>query len=167
MLKRVANYLQRGIFPASRVGRIIGAGLLIVLMLLTVVDVVLRHFFDSPIPGTLELIELNLGVIVFLSLAFCAVQRGHVVVDVVVMRFPQRAQESISAIVYLGSTGMLGVMSWQLFLHAMRVRDMSQISTILGIEIYPFVLIAILGSILLTLVFFIQFLSTLAEVRRQ
>ena len=41
MFENAANYLQRGIFPASRVGRIIGAGLLVVLVLHTVADVIL------------------------------------------------------------------------------------------------------------------------------
>ena len=167
MFENAANYLQKGIFPASRVGRIIGAGLLVVLVLLTVSDVVLRHFFNAPIPGTLELIELGLGVIVFLSLAFCAFQKGHVVVDVVVMQFSKRAQVIITAIMYLCSAGMIGVISWQLFLHAMRMLDMSRVTAILRISVYPYAFIAFIGSALLALVFFIHFLFTLAEARRQ
>ena len=167
MLKRVTDYSLKGIFPASRLGVSIGAGLLVILALLTVADVVLRRFFNSPIPGTAELTELGLGIIVFLALALCALQDSHVVVDVVVSRFPKRAQASIGAVMDFCSAWLLGLMSWQLFLYAMRVRDMGQTSTILGIESYPFVLIAILGSALLTLLFFVQFLFALAEVRRR
>lgn len=167
MLERAAYYLQKGIFPASRVVGSIGVGLLIVLVLLTVADVVLRRFFDSPIRGYLELTEFILGIIVFLTLAYCAVQGGHIVVDVLVSRFPQRTQASIGAIVHFCSAGILGLISWQLFLHAMRVRDMGEISAILGIWLYPFVFIAALGTILLAMVFLIQSLYALAEVRKQ
>ncbi|MBA7670288.1 hypothetical protein ES703_78433 [subsurface metagenome] len=62
---------------------------------------------------------------------------------------------------------MFGLISWQLFLYALRLQSMNQITAILGIEFYPFVFIAVLGSLLLTLVFFIQFLYILGGVRRQ
>lgn len=68
--------------------------------------------FDSPIPGSLELTEFLLGIIVFLTLAYCAIEGGHIVVDVVVSRFLQRTQASIGAIVYFCSAGMLGLISW-------------------------------------------------------
>ncbi len=167
MFESAASYLKRVIDPASRAGRVIGAVLLVVLVLLTVADVVLRHFFNSPIHGTLEITELNLSIIVFLSLAYCAVKGTHVVVDVVVNQFSERIQTGLSAFVYFCSAATLGVLSWQLSLYALKLQDMNRVSAILRLPAYPFAIIAVIGCALLALAFFMHFLYTMAEARKQ
>lgn len=166
-LKDSLNYLQKGIFSASHIGAIIAMALLVLMVLLIVADVNLRRFFDAPIAGSFEVTRLILGTVVFFALAYCAVQGGHIVVDVVVSRFPQRAQSSIALIIHLCSVVIMGLISWQLFLHAMKVKDMGEVTAIWEIWLYPFVFLAALGSTLVTIVFLIQFLHAVSGVRRQ
>ena len=137
------------------------------LVVLTVADVILRRFFDAPIAGTFELSKLMLGIIVFFTLAYCAVHGGHIVVDVIVSRFPRRAQSSISIIIHLCSVVIMGLISWRLFLHAMKVQDMGEVTAILEVWLYPFVFLAALGSTLITIVFLIQLFHSVSEVRRR
>jgi TRAP-type C4-dicarboxylate transport system permease small subunit len=166
-LKDSLNYLQKGIFSASRIGAIIAIGFLVLLVILTVADVILRRFFNAPIAGAFELSRLILGIIVFFTLAYCAVHGGHIVVDVFVSRFSRRAQSSISIFIHLCSVGIMGVISWQLFLHAMRVQGMGEVTAIWEIWISPFVFLAALGSTLLTIVFLVQLFHAVSEVGRQ
>lgn len=161
------NCLQKGIFSASRVSAIVAAGFLVLLVLLTVADVFLRRFLNAPVAGSFELSRLILGIIVFFTLAYCAVQGGHVVVDVLVSRFPRRAQSSVGLIIHLFSVVIMGLISWQLFLHAVKLKDAGEVTAIWEIWIYPFVFLAALGSTLLTIVFLIQLLQAVSEVRRQ
>ena len=167
MLRRFASWLERGLFAGSQVTNKIAMGLLPVMMLLTVADVFLRRFLGSPIKGTVELTEFALGIVVFLALAQCAVERGHVVVDVLVSRFPQRTRASIDAIMVFFSAGMSGLISWRLFLYAMRVQYMGEVSASLGIWLWPFVFIAGVGFILLSVVYLIQLVYALREVLRR
>ena len=167
MLGRVARHFQQGIFSASYVSSIIAMVLLVLLVLLTVADVILRHFFDAPIGGAFEISRLILGIVIFFALAYCAVKGGHIVVDVVVSRFPRRAQSSIGLMIHLFSVVIMGLISWQLFLHTIKLKGVGEVTAIWEIPVYPFVFLAALGSTLLTIVFLIQLIHTVPEVRRQ
>ena len=65
------------------------------------------------------------------------------------------------------SVVITGVISWRLFLHAIKVQDMGEVTAVWEIWLYPFVFLAAIGSTLFTMVFIIQFLHAVSEVRRQ
>lgn len=161
------NRSQKGIFSASHVGAIVAAGFLVILVLLTVADVFLRRFLNAPVAGSFEISKLILGIIVFFTLAYCAVQGGHIVVDVLVSRFPQRAQSRVGLTIQIFSAVITGLISWQLFFHAVKVKDAGEVTAIWDIWIYPFVFLAALGSALLTIVFLIQSLQAVSGIRKQ
>ncbi|MFC1846017.1 TRAP transporter small permease [Chloroflexota bacterium] len=158
--------IQKAIFSASRVASYIAMVLLVLLVLLTVADVILRRFFDVPIAGTFEVTTLILGTVVFFSLAYCAVHGSHIAVDIVVLRFSKRTRAIVGTIIDLLSVGIMGLISWRLFLHAIRAQEMGETTAIWEISLYPFVYAAALGSLLLTGVLLIQLLHTIAEVRK-
>lgn len=54
---------------------------LIVLVALTVCDVLGRNFMNSPVPGTTELSEICLAVVVFLGFPGLALRKAHIMVD--------------------------------------------------------------------------------------
>jgi len=164
-LKDSLTNLQRGIFSASNTGALIAIVLLVLLVLLTVVDVIMRRFLNAPIGGTFELTRIILGTIVFFSLAYCAVKGGHIVVDVLVTRFPQWAQSSVRIIIHLLSVVIMLVISWRLFAHAVKMASVGEVTAIWNIPVYPFVLLAGLGSTLATIVFLIQLFHTITEAR--
>jgi TRAP-type C4-dicarboxylate transport system permease small subunit len=166
-LKDSLSNIQKGIFSASRVSAYIAMVLLVLLVLLTVADVVMRRFFNAPIAITMDISKLTLGTIVFLSLAYCAVHGSHIVVDLIVSRFSQRTQSIIGTVIYMLSVVLMGILSWRLFLLAIRVKDMGETTVIWDIPTYPFVFLAALGSTLLTLVFLVQFFYIMRGVRKQ
>lgn len=85
------------------------------LMLYIVLDVILRYF-DRPLLGTPEMVELIMVVIVFSGIAYTDVQRGHIAVDVVVERFGKRTQAIIDCVVYAISLLYIVIVVWQSFL---------------------------------------------------
>ncbi len=166
MLERAANLLKRGVFPASRVFSGIGVGILILMVLLILAEILARRVLNEPIAGTFELTSLALILVVFLTLAYCAAKGGHIEMEILTVRFPKRLRAIIDSLMRILTTVMLGVATWQLIALAMKVQRMGQTSGLLKIDIYPFLYIAALGSILLTLVYLIQFLSSLNEVKK-
>jgi TRAP-type C4-dicarboxylate transport system permease small subunit len=161
MLEKITCYLHKLTFPSSRVFGIAGAWLLPVLVVVTVADVVMRRFFNSPIPGAFEISGLILGIVVFLTLAYCAIDGGHVEVDLLVTRFSLKMQRGIVSVMYFLSAILLGLMTWQLFELAVRVMDMNESTVILSIRLYPFLFIAAIGIALLALVFLVLALKNL------
>jgi TRAP-type C4-dicarboxylate transport system permease small subunit len=68
---------------AARVFGYLAAFFLAAMMLLTVADVLLRAFFDRPIRGMLELVELGLACTIFIALPAVFLRDEHLVVDVI------------------------------------------------------------------------------------
>jgi TRAP-type transport system small permease protein len=104
-----------------RLSRIIGyvaTSFMIVLMLLTVADVVLRYFFNSPITGTTEISRLLMVVIVFPALGWAAIDRGHIRVDLIVIQFSKRTQALIHAVTLIIALVTYGFITWRSFLES-------------------------------------------------
>ncbi|WP_163557824.1 TRAP transporter small permease [Halomonas sp. NO4] len=81
----------------QHVGRVMQMGLegvagatLFAMMLLTTADVAGRFFFNSPILGAVELTQLMLAAVVFLSLPVVCWREEHVSVDLLDAIFPSR-----------------------------------------------------------------------------
>jgi hypothetical protein len=72
---------------------------------------------------------------------------------------PAKTQIILDIVVYFLSWVMMGTISWQLINRALTVKADHEMSTILYIPTFPFVLVAGLGCTLLTLVFFTQSLD--------
>ncbi|MFH1647263.1 MAG: TRAP transporter small permease [Chloroflexota bacterium] len=91
---------------------IIGVVTLAGLMLLTVSDVVLRFFFTKPIQGSLEVTELLMIVMVYPGLAWVAVRRMNIKVDLLVNRFSPRAQGIFDTVTCLISLAVAVLIAW-------------------------------------------------------
>lgn len=78
---------MKRIYSISKAFCIAGSSLILPLTVLTVADVFLRYFFNSPIRGVTDLTEFVLVIIVFPSLSWCALSGTHVSVDIVVSHF--------------------------------------------------------------------------------
>ncbi|OGO23473.1 MAG: hypothetical protein A2144_00140 [Chloroflexi bacterium RBG_16_50_9] len=143
----------------SRALGYVATGLLLPMMLLTAVDVFLRFAFNRPIIGTPEITKLIM-VCLPLSLAWCALQKRHVVVDVLMSRFPQRVQAIVNIITLIIGLGAIGFMTWRAFVLSLFVLKFRYIASILmPVPEFPFYWIFILGSTML----FLALLSLLIQ----
>ena len=167
MLEKAAEYMRKVVFPVSRILGDVSMIPIVFMTLLIVVDVLSRRFFNAPIKGSRDMTELAFSISVFLSLAWCAVKGGHVDLDVLVMRFPKGLRLRVEVVILLLTTAMLGVLSWQLIVYGVRLQNMNQETAVLSIPVYPFLYLAALGSIFLTLVYLINFISSLGNAVRR
>ena len=147
---------------ATRVSYI-GQAILMVMVLLVVVDVILRRFFNSPLPWSLEVIQVMLVVVVFFSIAYCGVQKAHVSIDVFISRVPQKARYVINIITHILGIIILAYMAWGGLISGIdRIND-HQVTGILPIPIYPFAFIVAFGCLLLALVLLVQLLNIILK----
>ena len=131
----------------NRAMNFVAMAVLCLMMLLTTIDVLGRYLFDKPVQGTFELTEIMLVTIVFCSLAFCQFSKGHISVDIVVKHFSQKIQKIIQTLNYFVTIMVLVLIAWMSFQNGMMVRESKQVTMILGIPIYPFVLVVSLGAL--------------------
>jgi TRAP-type C4-dicarboxylate transport system permease small subunit len=84
------------------------------MVLLTVADVVLRTFFNYPIRGMLELIELGLACTIFIALPAVFLRDEHLVVDVIDHMARPAAIRALKLVGTAVSFVVLAVMTWHM-----------------------------------------------------
>ncbi|MBX9591388.1 MAG: TRAP transporter small permease [Hyphomonadaceae bacterium] len=78
---------------------------------LVVASVIGRKFFNSPINGDFELVQMATAIAIFSFLPYCQARRGNIVVDTFMTWLPRRAIDIVDAvwdIVYAGMMGLIG-----------------------------------------------------------
>lgn len=138
----------------------IAAAALIIMMLLTTLDVILR-LFKSSVPGTYEIIGLLGAVVTSFSLGYTSVEKGHIAVDFLVMRFSPKAQALIGSANAILATVLFGIITWQSLLYGIDLLKKGQVSPTIQIPMYPFVFGIAAGCGILTLVLVVEFLHGL------
>ncbi len=162
-IKKVANALERAITPIIPVIGNIGAFVIAIAMFLTVADVFGRRFLNHPVSGSYEISEMLLVIVIFSTIAYCQLLRGHVTIDLLVARLNQKAQDIINSIVYIVFLATFGILSWQLYVYAVEVFKQNWVTGTILLPVYPFAFIASIGCALLCLVVFMHLTMFLAK----
>lgn len=121
------------------------------MMLLTVGNILLRIIW-KPIVGTYDYVEFIGATLVAFAIAYCAVRKGHISVELVVTRFPQRIQGIIGTIVGVLSLGIFGLVTWQSLLYATDAFRQGDVSMGALKPFYPYIYAMAFGTALLCLV---------------
>ena len=151
-LDKVAKFIGRISNPAAKITNYAGAAVLTSMMLLTGFDVTLRYIFNKPIRGSYELTEFLMSLVVALGLAYCAMEKGHVRVDLVVSRLSTRSQAVMNFIASLVFLIMFILITWQSVYRAQAMIQAHLTSNVLYIPSFPFVFVLTFGSAVLCLV---------------
>ena len=128
--------------------------ILTALMLFTVIDVVLRYFFNAPFRGSLEATEFAMALIVFLSLAYCGWTGGHIAVDLLERQLSRPSLRLLPAAMTFVGGCLFALIAWQMVIET--GHSWSQMSNMLRVRQWPFKLVAAFGSGMFALVLFIQ-----------
>lgn len=83
---------MKTIYGTAKTLHYIAAAGLLVLMMLQVINMIGRYFFNSPLQGTTDLGSYMLLVITALGLGWAALERRHISVGLVMDLFPSRVQ---------------------------------------------------------------------------
>ena len=110
---------------------------LLLLMLLTTADVVLR-IFGRPILGTYELVCF-IGVLVFgFSLPYTSWIRQHIFVDFVIQKFSVRVQNGFNIATRSVTIVLFFWIGWNMFKFAAALHGSEEVSSVLHMPFYPF-----------------------------
>ncbi len=166
-LSKAADLLNRLVRPASGALHSIGISVLGLMMLLTAADITLHYVFNRPIVGSFDLSEYMMAIVVSFSLAYCAIMKGHVKVDMVVSRLPQRVQAIINSITGFVGFGLFSLVTWQCFVYMKLLFASKVTSSVLHIPPYPFAALVGFGSAWLTLALLADFFDSLSKAVRR
>jgi TRAP-type mannitol/chloroaromatic compound transport system permease small subunit len=81
-------------------------------MLICVADVIGTNFLDYPVPGTLEITESTMVLIVFGALAFTQEKRGHIRVEILHGYMSRRVQSFFDFVTHLLAFVFFVLLAW-------------------------------------------------------
>jgi TRAP-type C4-dicarboxylate transport system permease small subunit len=129
------------------------------MFLLIVGNVLLRKVW-KPIYGTYDYVCFIAAIMVAFALANCAVQRGHIQVELLVARFSQRAQGIIGTLTGILSLGIFSLITWQCIVLGNDMRRAGELSMTSLVPFYPYIYAVAFGCGLLCLVILVDLIKS-------
>jgi len=147
----------------ARIAGLVAAGVLFLMMLLTVADVFLRATLSKPIIGTTEITEQMMVAVVFLGFGWCAQQRKHIQVDLFVSHYPPGMQRVIDLIINFVGLVLVAVISWRTFVTTLTVQRLGITCSFIGVPKFPFYALTAFGWTVLFIVMASLFVKNIKE----
>lgn len=157
-MDRFASFIRR----ISTWGMGLGSLFLILMMALIVANIIYR-LFGHVIPGSYELSELLIVVAASFAIGYAALQGSHVLVKIVVSRFPQRAHALVSAIMSLICLCVWAAVAWT-SVSILSERWLEETTSILEVPVLPVRFVWLFGLLLLCLVYLMHMFSAIKEL---
>jgi TRAP-type C4-dicarboxylate transport system permease small subunit len=133
---------------------------LLLIMALTFVDVAGRNFFGRALIGTVESVELLMGILVFSGLALTEVQRKHIVIETFQNLLPRGLKRVSVLINVLLAVGIAGLLMRQLIIKTIEIFEEQEHTQILEIPYWPAAIIMSVGMVLFVLVLLVRLVET-------
>jgi TRAP-type C4-dicarboxylate transport system permease small subunit len=123
------------------------------IMLIVIANVISRRW-GSPVPGTVELVEMAGAILLAMAVAYTAEVKGHIMVSVLVERFPPKIQGLIDIAVSSIALYFTFLLARETFVFAARMMARGYSTGYLRLPVAPSIYIVGLGFAMLALVLF-------------
>ena len=141
LLDRAARFLG----PAEKLSSFLsaaGMAVFILMVALTFADVFLRYMLGRSMPGTVELTELLMVIVVFSSIAATQWQKSHVTMDILTSRLREPSRALLEAVTGLWSVVIALLCAWTTYGYGAKT---SSVTLVLRIPLEPFIYFACFG----------------------
>jgi TRAP-type C4-dicarboxylate transport system permease small subunit len=125
-----------GVLKISRFMQTISAVFLTFMVMLTTADVILRAF-GRPILGTYEVVAICGGIVLGFGVPITSWVRGHIAVDFVVNKLPDRGKNLLNIITRGVGIGLCLLISWQISRIGISFQTAGEVSNTLELPLYP------------------------------
>jgi len=138
---------------------------LLLVMVLIGANTLLRSLFDKPILGTYEIVCLASSIVVFFAMARTEHLKGHITVTFLVSRFSLRAQIIFEVIASFFGVVVCSLICWEGISFGNDFYTSKEVTTALGLPIYPFAYGMSLGFGVMGLMFFLNIYDSIINKR--
>jgi TRAP-type C4-dicarboxylate transport system permease small subunit len=164
--KETKTLAEKIVTILCQVASTIGVVFLVAIVSLTVLDVLLRLFFNSPILGSTELTEyMMIGLV--LGAGLCALRGKQIKMDMIVERFKPRAQAFVDSITFFLTLSIFGTLCWCIFREGLALKQLKLISNVLKIPAYPFYLILSISLGILCLALIVLLIKSVVKAAKK
>ena len=166
MTSGLTDKLRMGVERLSQWCSIAGGVTLLGMMFLIVAEVTLRSLAKKPIPGTIELVQVMLIIVLFSGMGVVALKKGHIRVDVLLDKFPTQARLVIMTCADLVALGIVAIIGWQSFVQSLFLHSSGYLTGLLKIPTWPFAAATGLFFVIFTLSMLVNFFEACKELTR-
>ena len=159
MINKFENFVHLLAQQTARLAQIA----LVFAMVIIVANVILRIPW-KPLGGTVELVEMAGAILLALGIAHTAVTRGHIMVGVLVDKFPQRIQGFVEIAVNSIAMFFSFLLARELFLYALSMMARGYETGHLKIPISPSIFLVSFGFMMLSLVLLLDLIKAAQKV---
>ncbi|MGD9925306.1 MAG: TRAP transporter small permease [Pseudorhodoplanes sp.] len=134
-------------------------GVLLVLMVFTVADVIMRAAFDRPFSGSIEFTEFCMALIVFLAIPYTGWVGAHISVDLFEKYLDRPSLRLLPAVISFIGGALFLLIAWRVALET--IATVHQVSNMMRMPHYPFRFTVAFCCMLFALVLFVRGAQTL------
>ena len=103
--------------------------------------------------------------IVFLGIAWCALNDGHISVDIITGKLSKRGRALLNGFDNILTFALALIIAWRSYLEAVSAKKIDVTSPLLGIPRYPFIYVTAFGFLLLFFAALILFIRNVKSVK--
>ncbi len=133
---------------------------LLAIMATTFIDVIGRTFFGRALVGTVESVEILMGVLVFSALALTEVHRKHIVVETFQSLFPRPIKRLSIIVNLILAVAITALLARQLIIKTIEILQEQEYTQILELPYWPSAILMSAGIVLFLLVLVLRLIDT-------
>lgn len=131
---------------------VVGGIVLIAMAIMTVVSVIGRTFFDRPILGDVELVQLGLAVCVATFLPYTQFRSANIIVDFFTTKASARSQRRMDGLGCLLYAGMTAIIAWRVYAGGVMSQENQEASMLMNLPLWIPYMLMVPGLVLCTIV---------------
>jgi TRAP-type C4-dicarboxylate transport system permease small subunit len=133
-------------------GWAIAGGLVFVaIVIMSIVSIVGRKLFATPIEGDMELLMMGAAIGSAAFLPICEFEDHHIKVDALTTWMSERARAALDTLAHVLLAGAAALISWRSALYVIECHENMEVSTLLLIPVWQPVLLLVPSFVLLTI----------------
>ena len=146
--------------------KIIGAGCLVGMMLLTCVDVVGRAF-GHPIFGSVEIVGFMATLAVVMAMPYTHQVQGHIGVEIIVRLFSEKTQTIIDICTGIISLILFAIVTWRMTVYGNTMKKSGEVSMNLEFPEYLVIYVTALCLLTFTLIILRDVLNNIRKLNQK
>lgn len=107
------NKLDAGYRRVETAFAVLSGAVILAIMILITTDVFLRHFFNSPLPGTYELTTLLFVPVVYLGVSYVQANKGHIFIEIGGNKLSPKTIKIMDFIANVAGLVIVSIIAWR------------------------------------------------------
>lgn len=164
---RIIESIEKKLGGLSWLLIVFGSFFLVLVMFINIINIAGRYLFRMPFKSTYELTGFFIIVVLCLGWPYTTYIKGHVSVDVLLIRLPRTIQNMLNIINYLIGLVFFSAMTAGAFKTGIQYHNLGQCSDLLRIPYLPLAWLMALGAFLVSVVILLQFFHELNRIHKE